>query len=263
MTEKPLFPVPTGFVGHMFCALFANRYLLFTMAKVNILLVTCLAMERWYCVMRPIKYKTQFGRKRRILYILVSCIASCALQVHKIFEKKLIGNECVTVDAPYREKSSQAVIAIYSFCSFIVPCLVTWITFINIKYRMSSAMETQKSERRKTQQKMVLRLCALTAAVFTLSWFPAQVSYTLSSFGITDVTSTLHKTWNVIAFLNLCVNPLMYWYFHKEYRNEFIKLFCPCKIPRLITPSGTNTVAHNITVNHTVKPRPPQADTCL
>lgn len=231
----------------MFCALLANRFLLFAVAKVSILLVTCLAVERWYCVMRPFKYKTQFGRKRRILYIAVSWIVSCILQVHKLFQKELVGNECVTVDAPYGEQGSQAFIAMYSFTNFMIPCLVTWFIFAHIRLRMPDAPNaTQLSERRKIQQKLVLRLCALTAAVFTICWLPAQVSYTLSPFGITDIKSTLHKLWNVIAFLNSCLNPLIYWYYHKEYKREFIKLFCPCKMPHYIIPSSARSVSYHM-----------------
>lgn len=244
--EEPLFPIPSDFGGHMFCALVDNRYLLFTVAKVSILLVTFLAIERWYCVMRPIQYKTQFGRKRRILYVVVSWIVSCTLQVYKMFEKELVGHECLTVDAPYGELGAQAFIAIYSFTNFMIPCLVTWLTFAHIKFRIPDAPGvTQQNERRKTQQRLVLRLCALTAAVLLLCWLPAQVSYTLSPFGITDGQSTLHKSLNVISFLNSCLNPLIYWYHHKKYKREFIKLFCTCKVP--IAPSAARSVSYHFT----------------
>ena len=257
--RQPLFPIPTGFVGHMFCALLANRYLLFTVAKTSILLVTCLAMERWYCVLKPIKYMTHFGRKRRILYVVVSWILSCVVQIHKMTEKELVGNECVPVDAP--EVVSQALIAIYSFANFIVPCVLTWLAFAHIKLRLPDAPDaTQKSERRKTQQKLVLRLCALTAVVLTLSWLPAQVSYTLSPFGITDITSSLHKSWNVIAFLNSCVNPLIYWYYHKEYRNELIKLFFGFKASlRALNPTHSFSfyISHELPLNDRKSKSPP------
>lgn len=251
VAAEPLFSIPENFWGDMFCGLLANRYLLFAMAKVSILLVTFLAVERWYCVMRPIEYKIHFGRKRRILYIVVSWLISCTLQVHKIFDKELVGDECVTVEAPYGEQGSQAFIAIYSFTNFMIPCLVTWFTFTHIKFRMPDAPNaTQHNKHRKIQQKMVLRLCALTAAVLNLCWLPAQVSYTLSPSGITDIKSTLHQSWHVIAFLNSCLNPLIYWYFHKEYKREFMKLFCRCKMPHFIAPSAARSVPYHIGTNY-------------
>ena len=53
ISDEPLLPIADGFGGELFCALLGNRYLLFLVAKESILLVTCLAVERWYCVMRP------------------------------------------------------------------------------------------------------------------------------------------------------------------------------------------------------------------
>lgn len=231
----------------MFCALLANRYLLFTVAKVSVLLVTCLAVERWYCVMRPVKYKKQFDRRRLLFFIALSWIASCALQSDKFFELQLVENKCVTVDVPYGEEGAQAFIAIYSFGTFVIPCLVTWLTFAHIRCHKAVV---QKSARRERQQKLVLRMCALTAVVITLCWFPAQLSYTLTPFGITSVKSPLHKACNVIAFLNSCINPFIYWYYHKEYRREFIKLFCACKRSRKIIISGNKTQQYDSTTQY-------------
>ena len=261
VSRQSLIPISRGIGGHMFCALLANRYLLFTIAKVSILLVTCLAMERWCCVLRPVKYMIHFSRRRRIVYVVGSWILSCALQIHKMFEKRLVGNKCETVEAPYGETGAQALIAIYGFANFIVPCVITWLTFAHIKFRSPNSLGAgQKSDGRRVRQKTVLQLCALTAAVFTLSWLPAQVSYTLFPFGITDVSSSLHKWWNTIAFLNSCVNPLIYWYYHKEYRNAFFKLFCGCKalqfqaiIPLHCTDSGS----HDLPLNHKTGESPP------
>lgn len=214
----------------MFCALLANRYLLFTVAKVSILLVTCLAVERWYCVMRPVNYRKQFDRRRLLIYVVLFWIVSCALQSHKFFELKFVGNECVAVKVPYGEEGAQVFIAFYSFTCFVIPCFVTWLTFAHIRCRAPAVpSESVISARRERQQKLVLRMCALTAVALPLCWFPSQLSYTLTPFGITRVSSLFHKACNVIAFLNACINPFIYWYYHKEYRKEFIKLFCACK----------------------------------
>lgn len=231
VADKPLFPVPTGLGGHVFCALLGNRYLLFTVAKVSILLVTCLAVERWYCVMRPVVYMMKFDRRRLLIYVVLSWVITCALQSHKFFQVKLIVNKCVTVDAPRGEEGPKVFIAVYSFSAFVIPCIVTWLTFAHIRCRAHVIpKEAVKSTRREKQNKLLLRMCAITAAVFTLCWLPAQLSYTLTPFGITRVNSLSHKACNCIAFLNSCINPFIYWYYHKEYRKEFIKLFCVWKL---------------------------------
>ena len=245
ISDEPLFPIADGFGGQLFCALLGNRYLLFTVAKVSILLVTCLAVERWYCVMRPMKYKKHFGRRRLLTFILVSWIASCALPSHKFLEQKSSGNKCVPVDVPYGKEGAQAFLAVYSFSTFVIPCFVTWLTFAHIRFRapVDLSNKSSRSDRRERQQKLVLRMCALTAIVFTLCWLPAQLSYTLTPFGITRVSSPLHKAFNVVSLVNSCINPVIYWYYHREYREEFIRLFCFCKHSKKVVISKQQDVS--------------------
>lgn len=230
VSREPLFPVSSGPGGHIFCSLLANRYLLFTVAKVSILLVTCLAVERWYCVMRPVEYNIKFDRKHLLIYILLSWVTTCALQSHKFLEMKSGDYECVTVDVPYSREGAQAFIAIYSFIVFVSPCIVTWLTFAHIRCHPTGvARPSGESARREKQQKLVLRMCAITAVVITICWFPAQLSYSLTPFGITRVSGAFHKTCNVVAFCNSCINPFIYWYYHREYRKELAKLCHACK----------------------------------
>ena len=236
VSDKPLFPIADGFGGQLFCALLGNRYLLFLVAKESVFLVTCLAVERWYCVMRPMEYKKHFGRKRLLIYIVVSWIASCALQSHKFLEQKLSGNKCVPVDVPYGREGAQAFISVKSVSTFVIPCFVTWLTFAHIKFRAPVYLndKSSQSERRERQQKLVLHMCALTAFVVTLCWLPAQLSYTLTPFGITSVSSPFHKVFNVVSLVNSCINPFIYWYYHREFREEFIRLFCFCKLAKKV-----------------------------
>ncbi|XP_068710362.1 G-protein coupled receptor 83-like [Montipora foliosa] len=228
---EPLFPLSSGLGGHMFCTLLANRYLLFTVAKVSLLLVTCLAVERWYCVMRPIKYKVQFDRKHLLTYIVFSWVTTCALQSHKFFENKLDDKECVAVDGPYGQEGVHAFVAINSFSIFVIPCVLTWLTFAHIRcHAISVVNDSATNTRREKQQKMVLRMCAITAVLITLCWFPAQLSYSLTPFGITRVDSAFHRACKVLAFCNSCINPLVYWYYHREYRKELIHLLSGWKL---------------------------------
>ena len=248
----------------MFCTLLASRYLLFTVAKVSLLLVTCLAVERWYCVMRPIKYKVQFDRKHFLTYIVFSWVTTCALQSHKFFENKLDDKECVAVDVPYGQEGVQAFVAIYSFSIFVIPCVLTWLIFAHIRcHAISVLKDLAANTRREKQQKLVLSMCAITAVVITLCWFPAQLSYSLTPFGITRVDSVFHRACNVIAFCNSCINPLVYWYYHRGYRKELIHLLSGWKLicikheivenrenPHVTGPGHTVASSSHLTMNN-------------
>ena len=225
------FPVPRGVTGEVFCRVFSSRYALFTMGKVSILNVMCLAIDRWYCIFRPMAYRRYFTRKKVSLYILVIWVCTCLLQINKFFEWKLSGGKCSKVKAPYGEKGTQAMIIIYSLIGFYVPCLIAWASFCHIALLFkTSLMARCYGKRQRAQQKALLRMCAVTSITLTLCWLPAQTIYILSPFGITKIGSPLHRTGGIVALFNSCVNPLIYWMTNREYRNLLVELFTFAKV---------------------------------
>ena len=227
------FPVPSGLAGQIFCRVFASRYTLFTMGKVSVLKVTCLALERWYCIFKPLKYKHHFTIRRLLLYIFAIWVCTCLLQIHKFFEWKLSAGKCSSVKAPYGVQGTQAMITIYTLVSFYIPCFIAWATFTHIALLFkTSPMARCYGERQRAQQKALLRMCGMTSVVLTLCWFPSQTIYLLSSFGITKISSPWHRTAGIFAMLNSCVNPLIYWATNTEYRHELFELFKFANIKR-------------------------------
>ena len=213
------FPVPRGLAGELFCRVLGSRHALFTLGKISILKVTCLAIDRWYCVFRPITYKHYFTRKRVFLYILAMWVCSSLLQINKFFEWKLSGSKCSNVKAPFGEKGTQAMIVIYSLIGFYFPCLITWASFAHITLLFkTSPMARCYGERRRAQQRALLRMCAVTSITMALCWLPAQTIYILSPFGVTQIGSTTHRAGGIVAMFNSCVNPLIYWMTNSEYR---------------------------------------------
>ena len=214
-----LFPVPRGLAGELFCRVLGSRHALFTLGKISIFKVTYLAIDRWYCVFRPIMYKRYFTRKRVFLYILVIWVCSCLLQINKFFEWKLSGSKCSNVKAPFGVKGTQAMIVIYSLIGFYFPCLIAWVSFAHITLLFrTSPMARCYGERQRAQQRALLRMCAVTSITLTLCWLPAQTIYVLSPFGVTQIGSTIHRTGGIVAMFNSCVNPLIYWMTNSEYR---------------------------------------------
>ena len=227
------FPVPRGLAGEIFCRVLSSRHALFTLGKISILKVTCLAFDRWYCIFRPIMYKRYFTRKRVFLYILAIWVCTSLLQINKFFEWKLSGSKCSKVKAPFGEKGTQATIVIYSLIGFYFPCLITWASFAHITLLFkTSPMARCYGERQRAQQKALLRMCALTAITLTLCWLPAQTMYVLSPFGVAQIGRTLQRAGGILAMFNSCLNPLIYWMTNSEYRLGLCEAFMNSNMKR-------------------------------
>ena len=199
--------------------------MVFTMGKVSILKVTCLAIERWYCIFQPITYKRHFTRARLVLYIIVIWVVTCLLQMNKLFRWKLSENKCSSTKPPYSAKGTQAMIIINCLAGFYIPCFITWASFAHIERLFkASPLARCYTQRRRNQEKALLRMCGITSIVLTLCWFPAQTIYILSPFGITRIGSPLHMAGGILVMFNSCVNPLIYWATNRKYRHELFKL---------------------------------------
>ena len=213
-------------MGEICCLVFGSGYFLCIMGKVSIFKVTCLAIERWYCIFRPFNYKQHFTRKRLLLYILAIWVCSCLLQTTKFFEWKFSEDKCTSVKAPYGAQGTQAMIIIYCLFTVYIPCVITWYTFAHITVLFKkSPIARCYGERQRAQQKALLRMCGVTSVVLTVCWLPNQTILFLAPFGITKVEGPLHMMGGMFAMLNSCVNPLIYWATNKEYRNELFELF--------------------------------------
>ena len=220
------FPVPGGVSGTIFCWLLGSRYLLFTMGKVSILTVMCLAVERWYCVLRPVQYKLHFTTRRLLCYIAAITVSICLMQINKFFEYKELGGKCVKQPGPYGKYGTRAIVIPYTLITFIIPTFVSWASFAHIWFRLKNpVVATNMSEQARSQQRLLLRMCALTSIMLTLCWLPSTIIYVLTPFGVTKIGSPLHKTGHILAMFNSCVNPCIYWLTNKEYRKGLVGLF--------------------------------------
>lgn len=198
------------------------------MGKVSILLIACLAIERWFCVFRPMKYEKHFSKKRVLIYVAAMFIVTCILSMNKFFEVRLSGEKCVTKNAPYGEDGTRAFIISYSVVTFYIPCFLTWFTFADITMNLPATPKESANETERKIQKALLRMCAIAAIALTVCGFPAQTIYILSPFGITKIGSSLHKGFNVLVLFNSCMNPFIYYFSNQEYRKRFKELLA-CK----------------------------------
>ena len=185
----PLFDVVNvpslhGVGGYLFCYLFDNTYVLFLLSKASVLIVMLPALERWCSVIRPFAYKLYFARKRLLKYVLCIFVSCAVVLIHKFFETEFKNNACVHVPSVNGEKGQQAFVLSYVVGTFLIPTLITWASFFHIWYRAKTSPSIfGMSEQARAQQKLLMRMCAITAAVLTGCWFPSQFIYILNKFG--------------------------------------------------------------------------------
>lgn len=229
-------PFLDGPAGYFFCYLLESTYVVFFLSKASILIVTLLALERWFSVVKPFTYKVFFTRKKMFKYVAFVLVLSALVQIHVFFEIQFKNNTCVHVRSLYGKAGKQAFVLSYVIVTFVIPTSITWASFAHIWYRIKrSPSLIGRTDQAQAQEKLLLRMCAITAAVLTCCWLPSQSLYVLDNFDIV-ISFKVHKIILMLSMSNSFVNPWIYFLSNKEYRNEFFSLFSNCKRNTQLSP---------------------------
>ena len=218
-------PFLLSWTGYIFCYLFANIFFVFFLSKASILTVTLLALERWFSVLRPFRYKVFFSKKKLLIYLMVIFVLSFVLQIYRFFPVKFKNNRCMLVSKP----SQQVFVLCYVIGTFFLPSLITWASFIHIWYRIKSSPSLiGRTEQAQAQERLLLRMCAITAIVLSVCWLPTQLFYVFMSFHVFLGRYGLFICL-ILSMSNSIVNPWIYFLSNKEYRRAFLSIRWICQ----------------------------------
>ena len=230
-------PVLTGknIGSAMFCYIIANQYLIFTFGIVSLYTVTLLAVERWFAVFRPLKYRTTFRLRKVKKYLMTIWIASFAANSTHIIETKYhldsdnTTKRCVFQGVAGNE--ARAVIGIIEICiKFLVPVLFLLVSFTRL-YRFMKDSTVLATTRRSSHiaLKRVTHMAAITSLVMVLCWFPNQFFYLLFKLSVVQLNTPWHRATVILCMFNSCLNPAIFLLSNKIYRKKAKELLPSCR----------------------------------
>ena len=224
------FPVPGNLGGDVFCHILSSQYFVFTFGKISVAIVMLLAIDRWYAITRPVRYKATFKRRKVITYITSVSMVCCALNWQALIEKKLVMKDgtpsCVWITLIENKFLSQIFAVVYVAFTFFIPLSISMITFFHLHRVMRKSRDRLASSNNTKSFKSALRMCAITGLFLALCWIPNQFVYVLSKFNITQLDTPLHHATVVLAMFNSCVNPWIYGATNRNYRKKFTRILC-------------------------------------
>ena len=189
----------------------------------------CLAIDRWYSIVKPIRYKTAFSKRRLYLYITLIWASAAITQINELFITAMEDGLCTFVTPFYGEKTERILILLHVIITFYIPSIVTWITFGHIWMHMRQPNIRRHLNNNKATKRL-LRMCALAAFFLTLSWLPAETFFILYKFEILRLPFEFYLFTSILAMSNSCFNPWIYCLSNREYRKEFKRLLCCFKV---------------------------------
>ena len=209
-----------------YCRLIDSWFFMITFGKASVLTVTCLSIDRWFAVVRPIQYKCTFTKKRLCVYLTIVWVLSSLATCYVIFEGKAVGDKCVLEPLSENSAGRLSVIFLQAALTVYIPTLITWIAFLHI-WKTAKLSAELRGTGDDLAMKRLLRMCASVALLMTLCWIPEQVTYTMQEFGLVEYTTRRLSTG--LAILNSALNPWVYCLTNRKYRAEIKRLFPFCK----------------------------------
>ena len=218
------YQVPGGLLGVIFCKVVGSSYFVFVLGKVSCLTVTCLALERWYSVVKPVKYRLKFERRRVYVYLVIIWITCLLLHSLILFQMTLDEKNlrCVWITSNFPKRLTPMTITIVTF---FFPNAVTWVTYLHLSLALKTSPAIKNNGPFARARLKLLRMCVIVALLFTICWFPNQLYYVLSSYGLVRLELPSHYFTVVLVMFNSCINPVIYCSANREYRKAFFTLF--------------------------------------
>ena len=128
------FYISTGVAGDLYCRLIHSNINIWVFAKFSIGLVTCMAVERWYALARPHKYKLTFKRSRMICYIAVMATISILTHMTGFVQKITPERGCVSVPLFTGLLAFQLRTVILVTVTFIIPLGIITFMYLHLRF---------------------------------------------------------------------------------------------------------------------------------
>ena len=188
-------------------------WLEFILGKISILLITCLALERWFAVVKPIQYRYSFSKKRLYIYFILILVIASLSKVQELLP-----------NYDPQTLTSRIFVITEVVLTCLTPLFITWFTYAHIWFRFRKSPAIQQTGGGKVKEKL-LRMCAITAMFITISWVPSDVNYMVINVINDRESLSIFSAVDIIAMSNSIVNPWIYYFTNQEYKNVFKKLF--------------------------------------
>ena len=234
--DEHAYPLPSSPNAKViFCSVIWSQYIPFALGVTSVYTCVMLALDRWLAVVRPLYFKTSQSSRA----VSAALLITPWLFGFGIGYTSLIHAEPIKLNSTYRcswkeveNLSTRTWSATFSFLvDMLIPAAVIGLAYIHIVFHLrklrsrvstaSNASSTATGLRTLKGIKRITYTVIVASTVVVICWFPDQLYYALSQVGLADLNTVPHAVVKILAFANSCVNPFIYSFSNRDYRNGF------------------------------------------
>lgn len=232
--------VPKWPFGDVWCKL--TNYMTYVCAYASVYTLVLMSLDRYLAVVHPIRSMSI----RTVLYatLMVSFTWGAILVANipivfqfGIFNYTYYGEDrrkCLNIAARSQPSVEKYFFGFFFGFGYAIPLILVCILYGLLLKRLLynvAPRRGQSSDSGSRVKRRVTRMAIIVVAIFAVCWLPIQVALLVQHFS--EPTFNIffigfQMAGNCLAYMNSCVNPILYAFLSENFRKGFRKLlFCP------------------------------------
>ena len=217
--------------GNVICKMM--HYLLNVTAYVTVYTLVLISAMRYMTIVH--NQETKHYRTPRNIVVMVCMIWSIMLILNlPIFLAYEVKGYCGVLECAISDpQTGKGLFGTFFAFAYVLPLTVIGLFSIcilrHIRLRPSTLERGTRSEYRKKQAS---RLIILVVVIFAIFWLPIHIHLLLAWWDQLPLQNSVYESvsilWNVLAYFNSCVNPIIYNFASRDFRDSFHEAVCCC-----------------------------------
>ncbi|XP_006812908.1 galanin receptor 2b-like [Saccoglossus kowalevskii] len=242
----PVIIAPPGPWGTFLCMFWISRYLMWALITVSTLNLVGLTLERYYAIVYPISHHTKFNTDKVKIVFAIEWILGFLVEGYWALIQVNIGGYCIPI-WPNVFLQRFCGTMVFAF-QFFIPIVVMAMAYIRINLSLASQARSGDTALQRSRRNVIKTLVIVVIA-YTICWTPnAFAFYQYNLGGYLDFNSPFTHYTTISAFLNMCINPVIYALKYDNFKKGLRKIFCgkETQITPIDLPLTNSTAASTV-----------------
>ena len=231
------YAMPRWPFGTAFCKIY--QYMINVTAYASVYTLVLMSLDRYLAVVHPICSMTIRTERNAYIVIILSWVVIMLINIPNLIDYTQLNyvfngenrSACLNLKIVQDESNGRVVYGCFFAFSYVLPltsvCILYGFMLRRLLYGgVPGGNQSAESLRSK---KRVTRMVVMVVVIFALCWLPINVILMVKYFGTYPESIAfvgLQIASNCIAYMNSCVNPLLYAFLSENFRKSFRKLLC-------------------------------------
>jgi len=223
--------------GIVWCKIF--QYMIYVCAYASVYTLVLMSLDRYLAVVHPI-HSIPYRTQQNTMWILL-CLWGVILCGHTplLFHSNVLNyvtnNEnfsaCLNLKTVTDQQASKIFYGSLFVCGYVLPLSLIVVLYGVMLKRLLYGVVPGGSQRAESirSKTRVTKMVVIVVVIFALCWLPIHIVFIIQNFGSYHNSVSylaIQMVSNCLAYMNSCVNPILYAFLSNNFRQSFKKVLC-------------------------------------